>query len=247
MECKRNAKWYRQPHFSVYGIKEQKKMEWSGSAAVGGLDQLEAVQQILCNLDHCWSERGEFPASLQQSLIGSEGLRLLAAAVTILLTDYGGTTPAATCAAIAEETPQLFDAFGEEHVLAVCEEIQHSEMPSQSALLQEMLQRFNTQYFAGRLPDYRILVVYDVWHWATEQYGYEPEFPPAAESCGFIDFPARQIFIRFLGYHSIGSTMAETLIHEMAHAATDGNHDANWQAEMTRLKRHGAPVSDVDF
>jgi hypothetical protein len=40
-----------------------------------------------------------------------------------------------------------------------------------------MFQRFNTQYyFAGRLPDYRILLVYDVWHRATEQCGYEPVF-----------------------------------------------------------------------
>jgi hypothetical protein len=128
---------------------ERKKIGGGGSAALSGLDQLEAVQQLLCQLDR----GGEFPTSLQQSLIVADGLQLLAAAMTILLTDYGGTTPSATCEAIAEAAPSLYSAFGTERVRAVCEEIQHSEIPEQSALLQGMFQRFNAQYFAGRLPD----------------------------------------------------------------------------------------------
>jgi hypothetical protein len=96
-------------------------------------------------------------------------------------------------------------------------------------------------------PDYRILVVFDVWYWETERCGYPPVFPPAPEASGFIDFAARQILIRCLAGHTGGLTMAESLIHEMAHAATDGEHDADWQAEMTRLKGLGAPVSDADF
>jgi hypothetical protein len=39
----------------------------------------------------------------------------------------------------------------------------------------------------------------------------------------------------------------EYLIHEMAHAATDGEHGDNWQAEMARLKGLGAPVSKDDI
>jgi hypothetical protein len=37
--------------------------------------------------------------------------------------------------------------------------------------------------------------------------------------------------------------MVESLIHEMAHAATDGGHGDNWQVEMARPKRLGAPVA----
>ncbi len=38
-----------------------------------------------------------------------------------------------------------------------------------------MFQEFNIQYFAGSLPDYKIVVVCDVWFWETERWGY-PEF-----------------------------------------------------------------------
>jgi hypothetical protein len=119
------------------------------------------------------------------------------------------------------------------------EEIQHSEIPEQSALFQRMFQQFNRRYFAGRLPDYKVLVVYDVWYWETKRCGYPPSFPPACEAVGFIDFAGRQIFIRFLGYHTRGFTMAESLTHEMTHAATDGDHRANWRTEMARLKGLG--------
>jgi hypothetical protein len=207
--------------------------------------QVKAVKQLLYALDFDSAKR--LSDRLQKQLMSSDGLRLLAAAMTILLTDYGGTTPSGTCEAIAEAAPRLYRACGFGRVLAVCEEIQHSEIPEQSALFQRMFQRFNIRYFAGRLPDYKILVVYDVWYWETMRYGYPWSFPPAREAVGFIDFAGRQIFIRFLGYNTGGLTMAESLTHEMAHAATDGDHGANWRTEMARLKGLGAPVRDDDF
>jgi hypothetical protein len=189
---------------------------------------------------------GVLPATVQQSLIGEAGLRRLAAAMTILLTDYGGTAPPATCEEIAKTAPDLYKAFGPERVLTVCEEIQHSEIPEQSAIFQDLFHRFNTQYFRGCLPDYQILVVYDVWYWEIERWGYAPFFPPAAESSGFIDFAGRRILIRYLAHHP-GLTMESYLLHEMAHGASDGDHGDAWQAEMARLKRLGAPVWDGDF
>jgi hypothetical protein len=158
-----------------------------------------------------------------------------------------GTTPSATCEVIAEDAPSLYRAWGFRRTTAVCEEIQHSEVPEQSRLYQRMFQKFNIRYFAGRLPDYKIRVVYDVWYWETERCGYPPCFPSADEAVGFIDFAGRQIFIRFLGFHTCGLTMAESLIHEMAHAATGGEHGTDWQTEMARLKGLGAPVNDSDF
>lgn len=214
----------------------------SGGGPIGDSDQLERLEQLLTILhnDLRWDQ---LPASVQQSLNGLEGLKRLAAALTILLTDYGGTTPGMTCGEIAKAFPDLYDEFGEDRVRAVCEEIQRSEIPEQSALFQEMFQTFNRQYFAARLPDYRILVVYDVWYWETQRCCYPPCFPPAAEAHGFIDFAGRQILIRFLAG---GVTMPQTLIHEMAHAATDGDHGDNWKDEMSLLKLLGAPT-EVDF
>jgi hypothetical protein len=113
--------------------------------------------------------------------------------------------PEDTCAAIAEELPDLYVAFGEERVLAACEEIQNSEIPEQSALFQDMFRLFNGKYFDGRLPEYRILVVYDVWFWETQRCGFSPVFPPAAEATGFIDFEGRRVF------HQVFSLFAQRL------------------------------------
>jgi hypothetical protein len=41
--------------------------------------------------------------------------------------------------------------------------------------------------------------------------------------------------------------MPGVLLHEMAHAASDGDHGENWQSEMARLKQLGAPVDENDF
>jgi hypothetical protein len=103
-------------------------------------------------------------------------------------------------------------------VLAACEAIQHSEIPEQSALFQKMFDQSNIQYFGGRLPDYKVLVVYDVWYWETERCGYPPT-DPAPDAYCFIDFSGRQIFIRFLAYNTGGCSMEEFLLHEMTHAA----------------------------
>jgi hypothetical protein len=224
---------------------EQKKIEHPRRVEARDSIQAKRVKQLLYTLDS--HPPKPLSAGLQKQLMGSDGLRPLAAAMTILLTDYGGTAPWATCEAIEEAIPNLYRAWGYSRVLAVCEEIQRSEIPEQSALFQLMFQRFNIRYFAGRLPDYKIRVVYDVWYWETERCGYPPCFPSADEAVGFIDFAGRQIFIRFLGFHTCGLTMAESLIHEMAHAATDGDHGADWQTEMDRLKGLEAPVNDTDF
>jgi hypothetical protein len=222
---------------------EQKRTEQTVRLEARDGIQVKRVKQLLYTLD----SHKPLSARLQNQLMGSDGLRHLAAAMTILLTDYGGTIPSVTCGMIAGDAPTLYRAYGFKRILAVCEEIQFSEIPEQSQLYQRMFQRFNIRYFAGRLPNYKILVVYDIWHWETERLGYPWFDPPACEAGGFIDFAGRQIFLRFLADHIFGWSMAEFLTHEMAHAATDGAHDANWQTEMTRLKALGAPVRDDDI
>jgi hypothetical protein len=181
---------------------EQKESEPARCTKARDDLQVKRIKHLLYKLDSQLLD--PLPARLQNQLMGSDGLRPLAAAMTILLTDYGGTAPRATCEAIEEAAPSLYRAWGYSHVLAVCEEIQHSEIPEQSRLYQRMFQRFNIRYFSGSLPDYIIRVVYDVWYWETERCGYPPSFPYADEAVGFIDFTGRQIFLRFLGFHIDG-------------------------------------------
>ena len=212
---------------------------------IADIDELRRLKELVIIMDN--SKPGEFPPSIDPLLEGSQGLKRLVSAMTILFTDYGGTVPAVTCDLIDEEFGDRYDEFDYDQVLALCKDIQESEIPAQSAVYQQMFEDFNKQCFAGRLPNYKILVVYDIWHWETERLGYPWFDPPACEAGGFIDFAGRQIFLRFLADHIFGWTMAEFLIHEMAHAATDGAHDANWQTEMLRLKAMGAPVRDDDI
>jgi hypothetical protein len=206
------------------------------AAAGSEIERLKHLIRIL--------QDGHIPTHVQQTLNGLEGLKLVVAAMTIVLTDYGGTSPEEMCAVIAEEVPDLYAVFGEQRVLAICEDIQHSEIPEQSAVFQEMYRTFNTQYFGGRLPEYRVLVVYDVWYWETQRYGYSPVYPPAADAFGIIDFEGRRILVRFRPHFTSDGSMPGTLLHEMAHAATDGDHGNSWKAEMVRLKLLGAPVED---
>src|SRR5262249_11401936 len=157
-------------------------------------DDVENTKRLLRAIDSC--RAGVISGPIQQSLTRADMLPCLAAAMTILLTDYGGTTPSATCEAGAEAAPPLYRPPRPKRVLAACKEIQQSEVQGQSALFQDLFRTFNVQYFAGRLPDYKVLLVYDVGYWERERCGYPPVFPPAFEASGFIDFSARQIFIR---------------------------------------------------
>ena len=63
----------------------------------------KTVKQLLYTL---YSDSEPLSGCIQEQLMGSDGLRLLAAAMTILLTDYDGTTPSGTCEAIAKAGPQ---------------------------------------------------------------------------------------------------------------------------------------------
>src|SRR5262245_44773603 len=68
--------------------------------------EIEQLKHTICIL-----HQGYNPARLRQSRNGLDGLKLIAAAMTIVLTDHGGTTPQDTCAAIAEEPPNHYSAF----------------------------------------------------------------------------------------------------------------------------------------
>jgi hypothetical protein len=135
-------------------------------------------------------------------------LRQLITDLTLELINSGGTTPEVTCEIIVARAPDLWVKFGRARILSLCEEVQHSELPVESARMQEMFRTFNEKYFAGTLPDYIICVVYDVNFWQ----GRESTVP----SLGFIDFDRRLIT---LGYTGQGFEPS-VLLHHMTCAAT---------------------------
>jgi|ERR1019366_242052 hypothetical protein len=80
-------------------------------------NELETLKWLVLRL----SDSSESPSSMQQKLNGLEGMKRLVAAMTFVLIDIGGTTPGTTCDEIAAEFPDLYDRFGEECILALCE------------------------------------------------------------------------------------------------------------------------------
>jgi len=95
---------------------------------------------------------------------------------------------------------------------------------------QELFHEFNKKYFGGRLPHYRVKVE-----------GYIPNYDGLCT--GKIYRKQRLILL----VPQDEPTMEKTLIHEMAHAATNVYHAKTWQEEMKRLLRMGAPVDKIEL
>ena len=159
--------------------------------------------------------------------------------LTVEAIDCGGTTPIQTYEALVEEFPEHFAPLDQRDVIAICKKIQTSEIPEESQRFQELFQIFNLRYFEGRLPKHVVQVVIDVNYWANEYFfnGYGLDH----FSSGYIDEANKRIFLRH------GDLPLEgLLLHEMAHAATTGEHDDEWYTEMRRLSALGAPVLHGD-
>ena len=173
-------------------------------------------------------------------------LRLLVAVTELVESDTGFccTWPEYLSEQIAEVAPDLYAEFGGDRIVALAKDLQRAEFPEQAEQLQEVFRAFNVQYFSGRLPEYRILVVNDVTDWQGKLLG-DPDFPYAVT--GFIDFSGRRIVIGVRAGLVPGATIEGTLLHEMAHAATDGEHGDLWKAEIARLLLLGAPVNEFDL
>src|SRR5215471_1674297 len=101
-----------------------------------------------------------------------------------------------------------------------------SKIRSLSSSFQSLFDSFNQKYFSGALDKYQVRVVFDL-HTVANEPVHRGHI-----SSGLIRFEERRIYIRY----TIIGDMRETLLHEMAHAATSGEHDERWLTEMTRLK-----------
>jgi hypothetical protein len=165
----------------------------------------------------------------------------------IELIDCGGTTIRDTNAVILEEEPQLCEAYGPDRVLDLCWELHHAHDPLESARVERMSGQFNRLYFDGRLPRHSVQVVYDLDLLIDE--------PAGRRSLSFIDLELKRILIRrsFLPR----PTVEATLLHQMAHLATNTpevpNQDlvheptGRWGVGMARLYSVGAPIEVRDL
>jgi hypothetical protein len=163
-------------------------------------------------------------------------LRERVGATIVELMDGGGTSPIVTYSVLLEESPEILDGLQAQDLIALCDDIQRSEIPEVSRRFQELFREYNGRFFAGRLPDYEVRVVYDIYHWAGSPFRYG--------DLGIFQPELGRILIRYV---SDRPTMVSILIYEMARATTDDISDGTWLAEMRRLRKAGAPVGNIQL
>jgi hypothetical protein len=177
---------------------------------------------------------------------------------------HGGSgKPDVTYRIIVNEEPELFEAVGRTRVFQLCREIHAFEDVEESMHYTALFDTFNEKYFRGSLPKYRVRLVADIFSFieshddlllnlidlGAENVNLADSFTPYYYSAdgllpSRIDLLGREII---LSTHEDGMHDKECqLLHHMARAATDtvSDRDVRWQAEMKRLRGHGAPVGD---
>jgi hypothetical protein len=159
------------------------------------------------------------------------------AAVAVEQMDYSGADEQSVAEGIRESRPEVTAEYEESTLRQIAASILHAELPALSRHFQSLFDEFNVRYFAGKLPAYQVHVVFDLHRTAKEPVYH------SSVSSGLIRFEQRKIYLRYTNY----PPMDETLIHEMAHAATNGDHGEEWLKEMARLKAEGAPVPDWEL
>jgi hypothetical protein len=166
---------------------------------------------------------------------GGEELFRAAAKYIVECMDCGGLRPSDVVEELVSNP--LFASRGELAIERMAKLIFASEIRSLSNTFQFLFDSFNQKYFSGALDRYSVHVVFDL-HTVANEPVYDGHV-----SSGLIRFEERRIYIRYTDI----DLMQGTLIHEMAHAATSGEHDERWLAEMLRLKTEGAPVPEWEL
>jgi hypothetical protein len=92
------------------------------------------------------------------------------------------------------------------------------------AMNSQLFHDLNQRYFTGRLPRYHVIVT-----------------PQLRHAAGKIARRSRRIYLQ----PAPPDMLMTTLLHEMAHAATNDRHGPLWRAEMERLRALGAPVEEL--
>jgi hypothetical protein len=109
--------------------------------------------------------------------------------------------------------------------------------------LRKLFQEFNQRYFGGKLPAYSVRFVSRDRGFAPPRLGLSssPAIFPGTQ--GYCHRSRRLIEIR---EGLARQETVSTLLHEMAHAATEGAHGMPWRREMLRLRELGAPLHGED-
>ena len=94
--------------------------------------------------------------------------------------------------------------------------------------LRSQFKQFNEMYWGGKLPSYSIHVVTEMT--SLGEWGRW--------------LKKRRLIEILRGLANEDAT--STLLHEMAHAATNGGHGMPWKKEMIRLRSAGAPLANSD-
>jgi hypothetical protein len=168
---------------------------------------------------------------------GDEELFRATGKMVVECQDFGGADPFGVTEELAYERPSLVAKYGKRAIELMAQLILASEIRGLSNSFQSLFDSFNRKYFSGTLDNYQVRVVFDL-----HTVALEPIYDGTVSS-GLIRFEERQIYIRYTD----ADLMQAMLIHEMAHAATSGEHDERWLAEMVRLKIAGAPVPDWEL
>ena len=166
-----------------------------------------------------------------------EELLRACAAITVEFMDAGSADEVSVAEWLSVARPELAAQYDESTLREIACLILHAELPGLSKHFQALFDKFNGQYFGGKLPPYQVHVVFDLHRIAKE-----PVLGGHVSS-GLIRFEERSIYLRYTD----SPLMQGMLIHEMAHAATNGEHDQEWLHEMVRLKAAGAPVPDWEL
>jgi hypothetical protein len=154
----------------------------------------------------------------------------------VQLAAFGAADPQSAVNIMTAEQPGVIAKFGAHHVERMARLILKAEIPRLSAAFAGIYREFNQKYFGAQLPEYSVHVVIDLHEFDNEPIDFDSDF---GITNGLIRVGERSIYVRYTWRHS----MEETLIHEMAHAATNAAHGEEWLAEMRRLKEAGAPVA----
>jgi hypothetical protein len=95
--------------------------------------------------------------------------------------------------------------------------------------LMSQFERYNLRFWSGRLEGWSVI-----------------ESEECAGTYGECD-PSRRLILVRPWKHNSDFEVRATLVHEMAHAASNRDHDEKWRMEMMRVKALGAPTDALDF
>ena len=205
--------------------------ESQGSTELGVLPQ--GIESILID-DLCLTSDTGF--KFRERLLPTELLRA-SAEVAVELMDCVGADDVSDVEGLRQIHPELSAEYAESTLREIASSILQAELPGLSRHFQTLFDEFNVRYFAGKLPAYQVHVAFDL-HRAAKEPVYR-----GVVITGLIRLGQRRIYLRYTN----SPPMEGTLIHEMAHAATNDDHDEEWLKEMVRLKAAGAPVPDWEL